>query len=458
MSITLHGEHFKKDFDYMIYKDGDYYKVLNGDSLAIDYKDKDASQVVAKAISFLTPDRTWKEIIKLKGNFVLTSPINLDSYMILDLSGAKLTLADGVNDSMIKAEGKSHFEIIGGHLHGNRGNQTAGCGVEITNSEFFLVKDVYVTDTYNHGVLAQDGSKRGVIDGCFAENVGGSGVCLSGVNGATYHVTISNCKVKTSSYNGIFLYFNVLQSSVIGCSVMNVTFGWGIEFENSSYCQAIGNDIRDCTGIGMKIMGSSALKNAFIGNNIFNVGRHGITVNGHQNVILGNVVERASSTEDGRYDGICLAGADGGNGASSGSANHNIISNNIIIAPDFYYGLRHGIREYSGNNNIIAYNTIIPNQIRHEIILWVGSNTKVHHNIGFVTENCGEAVISAGSTYVDVSHGLDVVPDPNKIRVTPLDDLGGRSFWISDVDASKFRINISSSDTVDHVFGWSYNN
>lgn len=80
----------------------------------------------------------------------------------------------------------------------------------------------------------------------------------------------------------------------------------------------------------------------------------------------------------------------------------------------------------------------------------------VKHNIGIVTENSGIATIPAGSTYVDVSHGLMIVPDPNKIKVTPKDNLGGRSFWISDVTSTTFRINISSADTVDHVFGWSY--
>ncbi|RLI87282.1 MAG: hypothetical protein DRP01_02185, partial [Archaeoglobales archaeon] len=442
MSITLRGEHFKRDFDYMVYEDGDYFKVLNGDSLAIDYKDKDASTAVAKAISFLTPDRTRKEIVKLKGNFVLTAPIELDSYMILDLRGAKLLLADGVNDSIIKADSKSHFEIIGGLLDGNRDNQTAGEGIDVINCRDFLVKDVFIENSRGHGVLVRDGSERGTVDSCTAINTSGAGFCLSSLNGEVRHVVVSNSKARANNYNGIFLYFGTRQCSVIGCSVREVTFGWGIEFENVLYCQAIGNNIRDCLGIGMKITGSSGIENAFIGNSIYNVGKHGIVVNGNYNVVMGNVVERASNEEDGRYDGIGLAADDGGGGVGSGSVNHNIIKENIIIAPTFYNGLRHGIREYGGDHNIIAYNTIIPNEIRHEIIMWVGSNTRVGRNIGFVTENSGEATISAGSTYVDVPHGLDVTPDPNKIRIVPKDDLGGRSYWISDVDASKFRINI----------------
>jgi len=86
----------------------------------------------------------------------------------------------------------------------------------------------------------------------------------------------------------------------------------------------------------------------------------------------------------------------------------------------------------------------------------VGRATVVKHNRGYVTENSGSATITAGSTYVDVTHGLNITPDINKIRITPKDNLGGRSFWVSNVGATTFRINISSTDTVDHAFGWSY--
>ena len=39
----------REDFDYLIYKDGDYFKLLNGESLSIEYKDKDAATVIQKA-------------------------------------------------------------------------------------------------------------------------------------------------------------------------------------------------------------------------------------------------------------------------------------------------------------------------------------------------------------------------------------------------------------------------
>lgn len=67
----------------------------------------------------------------------------------------------------------------------------------------------------------------------------------------------------------------------------------------------------------------------------------------------------------------------------------------------------------------------------------------------------GSATITAGNTYADVAHGLGTTPDINKIKPTPLDDLGGRDVWISNVGGTTFRINISGMDLdADHSFGY----
>jgi len=478
----------RKAYDYLVFKDGDYYKVQDGDSLQIVHKDKNASTAIAKAINLLTPDRTWKEIIKLKGSFVLSSPITLDSCMIFDLSGAKLTLIDGVNDSIIKADGKSNIEIIGGILDGNRNAQTKGSGIAITNSEKITVRDTLIqniiwtglslnqtskfsverviVDTagvsqYGAGIETTNNCWDGIIAGCKTYNTGSSGIIVNGSSGASGRISIIGCQTYKSGYNGIFLYFNVFDVSVIGCVVRNVTFGWGIEIENASKCTVQGCSVLDSSpSIGIKIMGSSALFNSVIGNVVSNVGRHLIAISGGAkwNRVIGNYLE-ATWTTDTIYDGISIGGADDGGGNGSGGQYGNIIANNIIRAPSIYNRLRHGIREYGDSTvyNIIE-NNIIRGVIFSSKIKWVGTETIVRHNIGFVTENSGEAIITAGNTYVDVSHGLDITPDINKIRITPKDNLNGRDYWISDVNSSIFRINISSSDSVDHTFGWSYYN
>jgi hypothetical protein len=74
----------------------------------------------------------------------------------------------------------------------------------------------------------------------------------------------------------------------------------------------------------------------------------------------------------------------------------------------------------------------------------------------FKTENSGAAAITAGQVAVTVTHGLLPTPLIERIKITPIDNLGGRSFWVSAVGETTFVINISSSDTVAHAFVWSH--
>ena len=62
------------------------------------------------------------------------------------------------------------------------------------------------------------------------------------------------------------------------------------------------------------------------------------------------------------------------------------------------------------------------------------------------------ATITAGDTYVDVTHSL--ASTPTKVRVTPTTNLGARSFWVDTKGATTFRININSTDVIDHTFDW----
>jgi len=67
----------------------------------------------------------------------------------------------------------------------------------------------------------------------------------------------------------------------------------------------------------------------------------------------------------------------------------------------------------------------------------------------------GSATVTVTNTYVVVTHGLAITPTLGDIQITPQGNLLGRTFWGSDVGATTFRINISTSDTIDHVFSWS---
>lgn len=64
-------------------------------------------------------------------------------------------------------------------------------------------------------------------------------------------------------------------------------------------------------------------------------------------------------------------------------------------------------------------------------------------NVGYVTENSGTATVVSGQTTIDVTHGLAITPSINDINVVPTNNLGSATkYWISDVGASTFRINV----------------
>lgn len=69
-----------------------------------------------------------------------------------------------------------------------------------------------------------------------------------------------------------------------------------------------------------------------------------------------------------------------------------------------------------------------------------------------IERTSGSTTISAGDSYIDVTHGASSTP--SKVRITPTSNLGTRSFWVSNKGANTFRININSSDVIDHTFDW----
>jgi hypothetical protein len=85
----------------------------------------------------------------------------------------------------------------------------------------------------------------------------------------------------------------------------------------------------------------------------------------------------------------------------------------------------------------------------------VFSSFRVNTGTAVQTETSGQATLSSGSTSVTVSHGLDVTPDPEDIRVNALGDLGAASYYyITNVGASSFDINVDADPGQNVDFAW----
>lgn len=72
---------------------------------------------------------------------------------------------------------------------------------------------------------------------------------------------------------------------------------------------------------------------------------------------------------------------------------------------------------------------------------------------GYILSVQDTATITAGNTSVIVTHGKGSTP--GHVSLTPLDDLGARNYWVSDIGATQFTIHISMVDPWgDHQFKW----
>jgi len=100
-----------------------------------------------------------------------------------------------------------------------------------------------------------------------------------------------------------------------------------------------------------------------------------------------------------------------------------------------------------------------------EILIWLEDSNPSFQYVTLVTPDAvkaftdlymenevGVATVTTGSTYVDVSHSLGRTP--KNVQATPQVDLGGISFWVSNVDSSNIRINIGASLGFDAPFYW----
>lgn len=88
---------------------------------------------------------------------------------------------------------------------------------------------------------------------------------------------------------------------------------------------------------------------------------------------------------------------------------------------------------------------VVRNILTGGSIIDSGTNDKIYKNRGYTTENSSTTTIASGNTYVDVSHGLNITPSINTISIIPFNNLGdasSTSYWVSDVGASIFRINV----------------
>ena len=459
------------EYDFLVYKDGDYYKIQDGNSLSKVYKDKDPSVAVQKAID-LAP--TGGRIFIKNGEYPLSTEISINKSLSLVCQGnAKFTnpnnlqrmihvTADNVVIDGLVADGNKAIDTYEGIIRADMvknlivkncilTNPFHGSCVRLQHCERSRIINNYFHYSF-HGCVYLYSAFRCIVANNNAENDGTNGALVTAYASGEGHIIEGN--VCRGGEFGVYLEYGLRSCVVSNNSFLSLHdmgaypyYAQAIKIEGDGKNTIIGNTIRDVYGDGLVCR--SPL-NIFAHNTLELVKRRAIDVGSHYQIIESNTIKDCGYEANNTYPAIILSSWE------EVYTKYCKIRNNIIMSEQSNLP-SYGIQEESGcDYNEICYNRI--ENVVNKGVIWSGSNTKVAFNIGFVTENSGEVTIPAGSSYVDVTHGLDITPDINKIRITPKDNLNGRDYWISDVNSSTFRINISSSDSVDHTFGWSYYN
>jgi len=182
---------------YIIFHDDEgFVYAKNGDTGKIEFSGTDASDVINDVLANgLTPGRTWKETVVLKGDFILDSTIFLPSYCRIDAYQAKITLAPNCNcdffqpADLINSNGA--IEIWGGKWYGDYNNQASGYFINwVTATQgsfdsegeatpFMWLKDLFVQEIKD-GYFVNTGGTAGNlwVHGCKFDSTAGIGFDL----------------------------------------------------------------------------------------------------------------------------------------------------------------------------------------------------------------------------------------------------------------------------------------
>jgi hypothetical protein len=142
--VVLDKKHFIEEASVIVFKEGDKVYALNTASKAIIAEGADAATVIQQAINALTPGRTHKEIVCVRGDMgVLSTGITIPSYTIFDARQARFQAPPSGYAFIIGgAATESWFiDVLGLKL---QGNTTANGGIKLDHANYCSCYDVDV--------------------------------------------------------------------------------------------------------------------------------------------------------------------------------------------------------------------------------------------------------------------------------------------------------------------------
>lgn len=365
---------------YVINTDGTYtwatrydgYVAYGGSANRGGVDGTDSSAIINACIGNLTSGRTQKETVALRGDFTISNMITIPNYTILDLTDAKLTLANNIDQTMFKIGSDSslsiHVEIQGGYLDCNKANQASGGGFNITGQ--FI--DIIGTRIYNVKDRAIEVGGLGLgmpnlareinLDRIFIQSVDGYGLY---VDSNVAYLRLLNSHLKNNDATGTAIYCpNTVGNSVGSIWVENnYIYGWGTR--------------------GIYVFGTEWFID---GNYVFEIAQEGIRLEASSTTahfgskVVNNHVWSVGKQTNNTYAAILL------NGDATYAVRNTLVSGNLIGKEVTESNMAaYGIKEVTKCH----YNIICNNQfdiIGSDVVVTIslaGSTTRVYDNKGY---------------------------------------------------------------------------
>lgn len=232
----------------------------------------------------------------------------------------------------------------------------------------------------------------------------------------------------------------IQRNLIEGCNEAGISLNntVGIHFahikDNYIYNNQVGIRVYQKNGRGLEIEG----------NIIYENGQHGVLFEGVRYATLNdNQIFDNSKDSAYTYDGVYLGKT------GSDQTYYITINDNFITNQGFTNYQRYGINIADLSDNLEIQDNYLSGNSNGSINIASGAATssEIHGNLGFRTEYFGYATISA-STEVYVAHNL--VGTPVSVTLTPDNHPSGWNgiYWISNVNASHFKININQTQTL----------
>ena len=387
--------HPAEPLSYIILQEDGLVKAKNGLTGKIDFSGTDAASVIQQALNALTPNRTWKEKVVLKGDFSLTVPLNVPAYTILDIQGR--LQAKGINAIQININGTSYVpfvDILNGIIDGvdasggtgisSKGHYCNFVNLDIRN--FYVGLSLGWTSAYSCG-----------------DNL------------------ISRVNCHNNRYEGVLIQSNDNMINFL-TSYQNET---GLRLNGQGGLLASNVHLWGNTDNGLSI--TSSINDYFLNLESENNANYGILIGSG----VGNVTNE-------KFVNVWVWGNGGATnkGVGLGAASPYSVNDVVFIGGK----IDKALEKWNYVNRVFIRNV----DLKDCTVISGFASGEIRYCKGYVTENSGTVTFSGNGTQTQftIAHGL--AGTPTSVSVTPASNDAKGTFYVT-VDATNIYVNYATA-------------